>query len=166
MEYLCELHVMREVMTIRFVSSVTFTQSYLPSHQTGSELWDGDSSNSRCSFSPVGVSVVNIALQSAVEIEATWPRPEELGSAPVEKHNTERGPCNASFTMCPSTAMWNDRQCHPKAPRPFSPLWPVRAERLVGSQFETDWEMTFWNFPREDGRVFHRRCFCGWPRRY
>lgn len=69
-------------MTIRFVSSVTLAKSYLPSHQAGSESSDGDSG---CSLAPVGVSVGNIALQSALEIEATWPRPEELGAGPVGK---------------------------------------------------------------------------------
>lgn len=93
-------------MTIRFVSSVTFTESYLPSHQTRGEFSDGGGggSNSRWSFPPVGVSVVNIALESALEIEATWPRPEELGSGPGGKSTIPReGPAMPAPLCAPAT---------------------------------------------------------------
>lgn len=53
---------------------------------------------------PFGLSVVNIVLLREVEVEASWPRPEESGRAWVGKAQCRggpavpaslRGPCNA-----------------------------------------------------------------------
>lgn len=157
------------VMTIRFVSSVTFTKSYLPSHQTGSEFSDGDSSNGGCSLAPVGVSVGNIALQSVLEIEATWPRPEELGSAPVGKAQYRERALRCQLHYVPLQCHVKWQAVSPKGPGAFFPF--VACQSLATSG------LSVWNRLRDDilelpkGRrqsflFFHRRCLCDWLRRH
>lgn len=130
-------------MTIRFASSVTFTKSYLPptpikrpaSSRTVTVL-------SRCRRAPVGVSVVNIVLLSVVEIEATWPRPEERGRARVGKAQyRERAPlCQLHYVPLQCHVKW--QAVSPKGPGAFFPF--------VACQYSATSGLSVWNRLRDD----------------
>lgn len=120
---------------------------------------------------PAGVSVANIVLLSADEAEARWLRPEEPGRARVGKAQCQRGGAAMPASLCGPAMPCEMTGRVMERPGAFFPSWPVRAPQLVGSQFETDWEMTFWNFLR-DGRGLERFslaegvCVAEWDRRW
>lgn len=144
------------MMTIVFVRSIIFTESSSLSHQT-------EPVNSAVT------TVVNGCHRHALrlicckycasecgwswgKLAATWGRVVGPG---WEKHNTERGPAMPASLCAPAMPCEMTGRVT-EWPGAFFPLWPVKAHQLVGSQFETDWEMTFSNFLRDDRVV---QCF-------